>query len=83
MVDPINPSGSIQGIPQTSKASKSAGGKPIEEIEPSSPVDEVSLSEEALTLVQAQATSEDIADSLSHNGTLTLASDIEALKALV
>jgi hypothetical protein len=84
MVDSINPSASIQNILSVGKSQSyddQKSGKPI--TSPGAPVDQVTLSEEAQSIVDVQASTQSASASLSGNESLTLSSDYDRLSVLL
>ena len=82
MVDSINPSGQIQNISSSSRGQKSDGPQKTDQVNRSE-VDEVQISEEALSLSQAEDTAQTLAKSIAADSSLTLSSDSDRLNSLV
>lgn len=84
MVDSINPAGQIQNIQSTKstaqKAQETRGGTTQASSEP---VDEVQISQEALSFAQAEDALKNAASALASDNSLTLSNDVERLNALV
>ena len=81
MVDKINPAGSLQNVLQTSKSSPKPE-KHAESAKSSTAVDEVVISEEAISLSEAESTAKAVSQQLSSDGDEVLSSDEERLNAL-
>ena len=83
MVDSINPLNQIQNISSANNARKTSETEKSDETRSSAPVDEVSLSEDALSLSQAEEAAKRAAEQLANDESLTLSSDEDRLNKLV
>lgn len=79
MVDPVSGAGQIQNVQPTNKAQKSVSD---EKAVSSRSSDEVTISQEALSLIEAQNLSENIGSQIAADTSVTLSSDSERLNAL-
>lgn len=82
MVDSVGGSGQFQNIQPTSKAQKPSGSLDKSSSTSSRSSDEVVISEEALSLIEAQNIAENIGNQIGEDASLTLSSDAERLSAL-
>lgn len=82
MVDSINPIGQAQQT-QAVKNTVSKQNEAKDTQKSSSSVDQVALSEEALSLVQAEQSARNIASKLGGDNSISLSTDTERLNALV
>jgi len=81
MVDSVSGSGQFQNIQPTNKAQKSTGDKGTSASAARSS-DEVAISSEALSLIEAQNIAESIGVQVADDTSLTLSSDVERLNQL-
>ena len=81
MVDPINPSNQIKQL-QTISKSPSVSERDVKKAS-SAPVDEVSLSDEAISLTDAETKAAQVRDQLTQQDNLTLSGDIKRLSQLI
>lgn len=80
MVDPVGPSGSVPNISQVSRVTqkqKEASGD-VDSLK-----DSVSISEEAISLAEAQRASEEVAQRITERNDLSLSNDLERLNQLI
>tara|TARA_R110002072_G_scaffold242092_1_gene400882 strand:- start:855 stop:1106 length:252 start_codon:yes stop_codon:yes gene_type:complete len=83
MVDLINPIGQAQQTQSVKNTVSKQNEAKDTQKSPSSPVDQIALSEEALNLAQAEKSARDIASQLGGDNSISLSTDIERLNALV
>ncbi len=83
MVDPVNPTGPIQGANNIRKSNDTLKQVRAEGTASSDPVDEVSISEEALSLTQAEQAANQAREALANNTEQVLSADAERLNALI
>ena len=81
MVDSVSGSGQFQNIQSTNKAQKATGDKGTSASAARSS-DEVAISSEALSLIEAQNIAESIGVQVADDTSLTLSSDVERLNQL-
>lgn len=81
MVDSINPAGQGQTIQNARKAQEPQKASEREEGR-SGPVDEVRISEEALSLSQAEDAARKVSSALAQNSGVTLSADQKQLSVL-
>ncbi len=82
MVDSINPSGPAQAVPAAQKKPETQKQDKTEKS--SSPaIDEVTLSQEALSLSQAEETARQVSSALAQRTEATLSADQQRLSTLV
>ncbi len=81
MVDPVNPSGPIQGIAPANKSQKAESQSESKEARAEA-VDEVRISQEALSLAQAEETAQKASKQLADDQTSTLSNNLENIKKL-
>lgn len=81
MVDSLKPTGYVQNITSIQKTPKSADQN-AKKAESGSPVDQVSLSEEALNMVEAEGVALRTGNILSTDESQTLSADSNRLNAL-
>ncbi|MBK9587017.1 MAG: hypothetical protein KA099_02390 [Alphaproteobacteria bacterium] len=81
MVDSVNPSGSVQPLQSVKKTQETQ--KPEKaETKAGAPVDEVKISQEALSLSQAEDAARQVAATLSQKPETTLSTDQQRLSTL-
>ena len=83
MVNPINPSGSIQNTQAVKSVVSKQSDLHKTEKSGGSAVDEVHISEEALSLAQVEQAARDVSENLSSDSSASLSNDAERLNALV
>ena len=83
MVDSINPSGSIQNTQAVKSTTSKQSDSQKSEKSSASSVDEVQISEEALTLAQVEQAARDASGILANDALASLSNDAEKLNALV
>ncbi|MCB1681656.1 MAG: hypothetical protein H6858_02850 [Rhodospirillales bacterium] len=81
MVDPVNPSGSVQPL-QPAKKTQDTQKTEKPEAKANAPVDEVTLSHEALSLSQAEETAKQVSATLEQKPDATLSADQKRLSTL-
>lgn len=81
MVDPVNPSASVQPLPSARKTQETQ--KQDKSDLSLGAVDEVSLSQEALSLSQAEETARQVSASIAQKPDATLSADQQRLSTLV
>lgn len=82
MVDPLKPTGYVQNITSIQKTTKSADQN-ARKAESGVPVDQVSLSEDALNMVEAEGVALRTGNILSKDENQTLSSDSNRLNGFV
>ena len=83
MVDSINPTGPVQGVNNIKKSNETLKQVRADGAASSDPVDDVSISDEALSLVQAEQAANQVREALANDTEQVLSADIERLNALV
>ncbi len=83
MVDSIGTSGQTQNVTQTSQVKKGGDVGKVRDTSGAAQADTVNISSDALDLVQAQEAARAIANQLSDDQSVTLASDPGLLNALI
>lgn len=82
MVDSINPAGQIQNTQSVrSNAQKNQEAK-SSDVSSANPVDDVQISQEALSIAQAQEALSNVTSQLSSQTDLTLSDDVKRLDSL-
>ncbi len=79
MVDPVGPSGSVPNISQTSRATQRQNDRPegVRSFE-----DTVSISEEAISLAEAEQLAAQAGGQIAQNTDIALSNDVERLDSL-
>ena len=81
MVDSINPAGSVQPLPSSRKTQDTEKQDRTDKASGSA-VDEVTLSQEALSLSQAEETARQVSATLAQKPEVTLSADQQRLSTL-
>lgn len=81
MVDPVGPSSSVPNISQSSRVTQRQNEERSADVRSSK--DSVVLSEEAISLSEAEVLSKQIGQSLANDSDAVLSSDVERLNSLI